>query len=55
MDAYKSIKQGAVILITVTILLFPVILSAEEVIFPVSAYSPEELAKVRTWGKNLGW
>jgi hypothetical protein len=52
MDAYRSIKQGAAILITVAILFFPVILSAEEVIFPVSAYSPEELAKVRTWEKT---
>ncbi len=52
MNAYKPIKQGVAILITLTMLLVPVISISEEVVYPVSAYSPEELAKVRTWEKT---
>jgi hypothetical protein len=40
------------LLIAATILLFPLISIAAEVVFPISAYSPEELAKVRTWEKT---
>lgn len=51
MDAYKPINRSAAILITVAILFSPVILFAEEVDFPISAYSPEELTKLRAWEK----
>ena len=47
-------SKSAIITIFVALMTFmiPAIAGAAEVIFPVSAYTPEELAKVRQWEKT---
>lgn len=46
--------RSILILITIALmtLVVPIKTSAEEVVFPVSAYTPEELAEVREWEKT---
>jgi hypothetical protein len=52
MESHNS--KSAIITIFVALMTFmiPVIAGAAEVIFPVSAYTPEDLAKVRQWEKT---
>jgi hypothetical protein len=51
--ACQGVKQRIVgVIFALTLLMAPVLAVAAEVKFPVSAYTPEELAKVREWEKT---
>jgi len=45
-------KQAMMILVVLTAVLVPMLAGAEEVVYPVPAYTQEELAKVREWEKT---
>ncbi len=51
MNLKKLFNQNFAVLTALIIIFFPLVSIAEEVVFPISAYTPEELAKVRGWEK----
>ena len=48
----QGMQKKAIIIIMAAMLMAPVWAGAAEVVFPVSGYTPEELAKVREWEKT---
>jgi len=52
MGLHNSKSEIIVVFVVLMTFIMPAIAAAAEVVFPVSAYAPEELAEVRQWEKT---